>query len=107
MSRGAKCDISYCGRGARISRYSGGEGTAMLGRAPRRSDERRTIATPRAAARRVPLRRLLRLLRPYTPRLVGAALLLILANGLGLVFPLVIRNLLDTILVQRSQQLLN
>ncbi len=89
----------------------------MFGRAQRREEQRGpgSEKPPRGArrnrgksrARGVPLRRIAGLLRPYTARIVVAALLLILSSGLGLVFPLVIRNLLDTILVQRDQQLLN
>ena len=57
-------------------------------------------------ARRV-TRRTLTLLRPYRWRLVVAALLLIVTNGLGLLFPLVIRTLLNTILSQHQAGLLN
>jgi len=68
------------------------------------------------AARRIPLRsaeakqatrRTLTLLRPYRWRLIGAAFLLVLTNGLGLLFPLVIRTLLNTILGQHQPGLLN
>ena len=52
-------------------------------------------------------RRLLRLLRPYRGRLVVAGVLLVATGGLSLLFPLVIRSLLDTILVRRNEQLLN
>jgi subfamily B ATP-binding cassette protein MsbA len=67
-------------------------------------------------ARRIPLRsaetrrttrRTLTLLRPYRGRLIVAALLLIMTNGLGLLFPLVLRTLLNTILGQRQSDLLN
>jgi ATP-binding cassette, subfamily B, bacterial MsbA len=61
----------------------------------------------RPSAARVTLRRVLGLLRPYTARLVVAALLLIVSNGLSLIFPLVVRSLLNTILVQRDAHLLN
>ncbi len=57
--------------------------------------------------RRIPLRRITGLLRPYAGRLVVAALLLVLSSGLGLVFPLVIRSLLNSILGQQNTQLLN
>jgi subfamily B ATP-binding cassette protein MsbA len=49
----------------------------------------------------------LTLLRPYLWQLIVAALLLIVTNGLGLIFPLVIRTLLNTILGQRQTGLLN
>lgn len=52
-------------------------------------------------------RRILRLLRPYRGRLVAAGVLLVATGGLSLLFPLVIRGLLDTILVQRNAGLLN
>ncbi|HEY7356174.1 MAG TPA: ABC transporter ATP-binding protein [Ktedonobacterales bacterium] len=52
-------------------------------------------------------RRTLTLLRPYLWQLIVAALLLIVTNGLGLIFPLVIRTLLNTILGQRQTGLLN
>lgn len=52
-------------------------------------------------------RRILRLLRPYRARLVAASVLLVATGGLSLIFPLVIRGLLDTILVQRNGRLLN
>ena len=47
------------------------------------------------------------LLRPYAWQLAIAGILLILTNGLGLIFPLVIRTLLDTVLVQRNAAQLN
>jgi ATP-binding cassette, subfamily B, bacterial MsbA len=52
-------------------------------------------------------RRVVTLLRPYRWRLVTAAFLLVLTNGLGLLFPLVIRTLLDAILGQHQPGLLN
>jgi subfamily B ATP-binding cassette protein MsbA len=52
-------------------------------------------------------RRTLTLLRPYRWRLIGAALLLVITNSLGLLFPLVIRTLLNTILGQHQPGLLN
>ncbi len=67
---------------------------------------RRSGAKGRDATHIAP-RRVLALLRPYSGRLVVAALLLIITNGLGLVFPLVIRTLLNSILVQRNAPLLN
>jgi subfamily B ATP-binding cassette protein MsbA len=62
---------------------------------------------PRGPQRAVPLRRIVALLRPYRGRLVIAGFLLIISNGLGLIFPLIIRSLLNTILVQRDARLLN
>src|SRR5262249_8432100 len=56
---------------------------------------------------RVPVRRLVALLRPYRGRLGIAGMLLIVSSRLGLIFPLIIRSLLNTILVQRNEQLLN
>ena len=56
---------------------------------------------------RISLRRVLSLLRPYRWLLVVAAFLLVITNGLGLLFPLVIRTLLNTILVQHNGPLLN
>src|SRR5579875_3713464 len=55
----------------------------------------------------VPLSRLVVLLRPYVGRLVLAGILLILTSGIGLLFPLVIRSFLDSILNQRNDTLLN
>jgi ATP-binding cassette, subfamily B, bacterial MsbA len=69
-----------------------------LSKEPRSSRKTRT---------KFPLRRVLSLLRPYRWLLVVAAFLLALTNGLGLLFPLVIRTLLNTILVQRNERLLN
>ena len=53
------------------------------------------------------LQRLVGLLRPYAWQLVVAGILLIFTNGLGLLFPLVIRILLNSVLVQRDAALLN
>jgi len=72
---------------------------------------RARAASPHAGAgrdvARVPIRRVLAVLRPYFGQLVVAALLLIASNGLGLVFPLIIRSLLNSILSQRDERLLN
>jgi subfamily B ATP-binding cassette protein MsbA len=54
-----------------------------------------------------PVRRIAGMLRPYTGRLIIAALLLIVSSLLGLVLPLVIRGLLNSILVQRDAAALN
>src|SRR5262249_53621332 len=75
----------------------------------KRGDDQTTSAEQRPAKPKgkVPVRRLVALLRPYRGRLVVAGLLLIVSNGLGLIFPLIIRSLLNTILVQREERLLN
>jgi subfamily B ATP-binding cassette protein MsbA len=71
-------------------------------------DEAKPARIPlRSAAAKQATRRTLALLRPYRWRLIGAALLLIVTNGLGLLFPLVIRTLLNTILKQNQSGLLN
>ena len=81
-----------------------------------RGDQTQDMEEAEEKQRRVPLRskearrvsrRTLTLLRPYRWRLISAALLLIVTNGLGLLFPLVIRTLLNTILGQRQAGLLN
>ena len=56
---------------------------------------------------RVSAVRVVGLLRPYGRQLVIAGVLLIVSNGLGLAFPLVIRTLLNTVLVERNAALLN
>ena len=56
---------------------------------------------------KISLRRILSLLRPYRWALIAAAFLLVITNGLGLLFPLVIRTLLNSILVQHDARLLN
>ena len=63
--------------------------------------------SPRRDRTKISLPRVLALLRPYRWRLVVAAVLLVLTNGLGLLFPLVIRTLLNTILGQHNERLLN
>jgi ATP-binding cassette, subfamily B, bacterial MsbA len=63
--------------------------------------------SPRRDGTKISLPRVLALLRPYRWRLVVAAVLLVLTNGLGLLFPLVIRTLLNTILGQHNERLLN
>ena len=61
----------------------------------------------RSAEAKQATRRTLRLLRPYRGRLILAAFLLVLTNGLGLLFPLVIDTLLNTILGKHQSSLLN
>lgn len=56
---------------------------------------------------KISLPRVLILLRPYRWRLVAATVLLIITNGLGLLFPLVIRSMLNTILGHHNEHLLN
>jgi subfamily B ATP-binding cassette protein MsbA len=72
------------------------------------SDENKPEMRPgRPKQPRVSALRVLGLLRPYGWQLVLAGVLLIISNGLGLVFPLVIRTLLNTVLVERNAALLN
>ena len=54
-----------------------------------------------------PLRRLLPRLRPYRARLAVAAVCLLVAAGVGLAFPLVVRYLLDAAFQTRDRQLLD
>ncbi len=68
---------------------------------------RRERRAERRKLRETSLPRLIALLAPYRGRLVVSFFLLIVTSGLGLVFPLVIKQFLSTILVQRNQQLLN
>ncbi|MFI5275074.1 MAG: ABC transporter transmembrane domain-containing protein, partial [Ktedonobacterales bacterium] len=79
----------------------------MVSSRDNRSALRESARKPDRAASRIYLHRMLALLRPYGGRLVVAAVLLIITNGLGLIFPLVVRSLLNTILVQHDAQLLN
>jgi ATP-binding cassette, subfamily B, bacterial MsbA len=73
------------------------------------------VSAPEAGAKkpqsarqgRISAWRVLRLLRPYAWQLVVAGCLLIITNALGLAFPLVIRTLLNTVLVQRNAGELN
>src|SRR5260370_14887999 len=94
--------------GARRSDYGG---TAMADVAEMETETAEGAAPAPARRqrnrRRSPLRRIAGLLRPYAGRLVIAALLLVLSSSLGLVFPLVIRSLLNSILGQQNAQLLN
>src|SRR5579862_5846199 len=79
----------------------------MRPRGPRQPRRGAGGATAPRPTERIEWRRLLGLLRPYRWRLAVAGVLLILFNGLGLIFPLVIRTLLNSILVQRNAALLN
>ncbi len=62
---------------------------------------------PKPKQARISARRVMGLLRPYGWLLVIAGFLLIVTNALGLLFPLVIRTLLNTVLVQRNAGQLN
>lgn len=53
------------------------------------------------------LRRLAPRIRPYRTALVGAAVLLLISTAIGLIFPLVIRNLLDAAFLENSGVMLN
>jgi len=53
------------------------------------------------------LQRIHALLRPYQGSIVAAVIMLLLTNILGLLFPLVIRTFLNTIVVQHNNRLLN
>src|SRR5712692_1015290 len=61
----------------------------------------------RRANAKVSLPRVLELLRPYRWQLIVAAILLVLTDGLGMLYPLVIRSLLNTILGRHNADLLN
>ncbi|HEY7127268.1 MAG TPA: ABC transporter ATP-binding protein [Ktedonobacterales bacterium] len=74
-------------------------------RAARKAAASNTTERPKQS-RRATLR-LLALLRQYRGRLALAALLLVLTNGLGLIFPLFIRAFLNMVLVQHDEHLLN
>jgi subfamily B ATP-binding cassette protein MsbA len=78
---------------------------ALIGRRP--TGDRQAPKGVSLRARRVEIRRIAAMVRQYRGRLIGAGVLLVLSNGLGLVFPLVIRTLLNSILVQRNAGLLN
>jgi subfamily B ATP-binding cassette protein MsbA len=69
----------------------------------RRVDQLDTSTRPRKPKEgSISARRLLGLMRPYAFTLILAGVLLIISNGLNLAFPLVIRTLLNTVLVERS-----
>ncbi len=71
-------------------------------------EEASTARIPlRSEAAKRAARRTMALLRPYRWQLLFAALLLVVTNGLGLLFPLVVRTLLNTILEQHQSNLLN
>ncbi|HEV2236341.1 MAG TPA: ABC transporter ATP-binding protein, partial [Ktedonobacterales bacterium] len=74
---------------------------------PPRQSRRTAGRAKRKQGAASPIRRIAGMLRPYTGRLVVAAVLLIVSSALGLVLPLVIRGLLNSILVQRDHHALN
>jgi len=55
----------------------------------------------------MPWLRLLRYLRPYRGRMAIALAALLISSALSLVFPAVIRSLVDSVFVEQDQQLLN
>lgn len=65
------------------------------------SSQRRKFVSPR------PLARMLPLVRPYTGRLIIAFIFLVVAAAAGLVFPAVLRFLLDAAFEDRNGQTLN
>ena len=84
---------------------------AGRGRRNNRPNSAKTAPTKRGKNRTkrpaISLGRLVALLRPYVGRLMGAGVLLIITGGLGLLFPLVIKQFLDSILNQHNDSLLN
>jgi subfamily B ATP-binding cassette protein MsbA len=70
-----------------------------------------TDPTTKPSARRLPspkvLGRLLPLVRPYALRLAIAALCLVVAAGVGLAFPQVVRHMLDAAFEERSERRLD
>ncbi|HEU0001500.1 MAG TPA: ABC transporter ATP-binding protein [Ktedonobacteraceae bacterium] len=61
----------------------------------------------RRAKAKISISRVVALLRPYRWQLIAATILLVITDGLGLLYPLVIRSLLNTILGQHNAHLLN
>ena len=55
----------------------------------------------------MPLRRLFALLHPYRLQLLGAGALLLLSTAAGLLFPLGLQQLIDSVFVSRDARLLN
>ncbi|HWE61433.1 MAG TPA: ABC transporter transmembrane domain-containing protein [Chloroflexota bacterium] len=51
--------------------------------------------------------RLLRYVRPYTGRLVLATISLLIATGMSLVFPWIVRSLVDSVFVHHDEHMLN
>src|SRR5690242_1714965 len=52
-------------------------------------------------------RRLLHYVRPYTRRMLAATISLLIATLLGLVFPWIVRSLVDSVFVHHDEQALN
>jgi subfamily B ATP-binding cassette protein MsbA len=67
----------------------------------------RDVARERRAASPAPLARILPRVRPYTGRLVVCTICLLVAAGVGLAFPLVVRYLLDAAFQQRDRAALD
>jgi subfamily B ATP-binding cassette protein MsbA len=67
---------------------------------PERDDEKEIASRP------VPVSRLIAFLRPYRGQIAVAAVLLIITSALNLVFPLVIRVFLNSVLVRHNTRLL-
>src|ERR1700694_1365850 len=61
----------------------------------------------RRANAKISLPRVLALLRPYRWQLIAAAILLVITDGLGLLYPLVIRSLLNSIRSHHNPSFLN
>ncbi|MGH2495273.1 MAG: ABC transporter ATP-binding protein [Ktedonobacteraceae bacterium] len=71
------------------------------------SEEAKGGSGKRRAKAKISISRVIALLRPYRWQLIAAAILLVITDGLGLLYPLVIRSLLNTILGQHNAHLLN
>ena len=68
-----------------------------------KTDERLSLSRERLAD----YVRLLRYVRPYTRRMILAAIALVIGTLLGLLMPLVVRNVVDVVFVARNLALLN
>ena len=85
----------------------------MAGQSPREDPIATSVPAGKDAAPKPrvlspkPLARLLPLLRPYAGRLAVAAVCLIAAAGAGLIFPAVVRYLMDAAFQKHSRQLLD
>src|SRR5215217_2357426 len=67
----------------------------------------RTVTRARKPVSLAPLARIVPRIRPYAGRLVVCAVCLVIAAGVGLAFPLVVRYLLDAAFQQRDRALLD
>jgi ATP-binding cassette, subfamily B, bacterial MsbA len=74
---------------------------------PRTDTDTKEEDSARRDKTKVSLRRALTLLRPYRWRIVAATMMLVLTTGLSLLFPLVVRTFLNTIVGQHNDRLLN